>query len=84
MNAVLLTWHACAVQVCELQQRAEEAAAVSRRLESEADQQMAQITDLQERLLAAETSNKQLTANCVQKDVEVRRPVVIGQTSGSG
>ena len=60
------------LQVSELQRRAEEAAAAARRLESEADQQMAQITELQERLLAAQTSNKQLTADCVHKDVEVR------------
>lgn len=60
-------------QVSELQQRADEAASVSRRLESEADQQMAQITDLQERLLAAETNNKELTVKCVQKDVEIGR-----------
>ena len=60
-------------QVRELQLRAEEAQAVSRRLESEADLQMAQITDLQERLLAAETSGKQLTASCVEKDVQVGR-----------
>ncbi|XP_043228161.1 unconventional myosin-XVIIIa-like [Amphibalanus amphitrite] len=58
-------------QVRELQLRAEEASAVSRRLESEADQQMAQITDLQERLLASETSGKQLTASCVEKDVQI-------------
>ncbi|KAF0290052.1 hypothetical protein FJT64_011769 [Amphibalanus amphitrite] len=58
-------------QVRELQLRAEEASAVSRRLESEADQQMAQITDLQERLLASETSGKQLTTSCVEKDVQI-------------
>ncbi|XP_037085958.1 serine/threonine-protein kinase mrck-1-like isoform X2 [Pollicipes pollicipes] len=60
-------------EVAELGSRVEETTSVSQRLEREADQQMEQITDLQERLLASETHNKELTAKCVEKDMEIGR-----------